>query len=199
MSTLPIDVQTDDDSFVNAPALLAHLRAACSNPDCKRERVYMGYQVRRPGGSHAHTLTWLGPCGDATCSNGACRPYNIRATLALRRAVCSEEHTLPTMVEGRYSSLQHAQRRAEDCLQTLATASTLVYHEAERLVVCCRLPRPQVQNMTVMGYPRAVSRNEALFRDTGLTTYPKYMVGGGYILSSDVARCCSWLMTFPSC
>lgn len=38
-------VQTDDDSFVNVPGLTAVLRQECRNTGCRREALYMGYQV----------------------------------------------------------------------------------------------------------------------------------------------------------
>lgn len=43
---LLMDSQTDDDSFVNVPALLTYVRSACAQPDCKNERAYMGFEVR---------------------------------------------------------------------------------------------------------------------------------------------------------
>lgn len=44
--------QTDDDSFVNVPALLGVLRQACRTTSCRREALYMGYQVRCLGSLH---------------------------------------------------------------------------------------------------------------------------------------------------
>lgn len=38
-------LKTDDDSFVNVPALVADLRGRCTAPGCHNERLYMGYQV----------------------------------------------------------------------------------------------------------------------------------------------------------
>ena len=42
-------LKTDDDSFVNVPALVADLRSRCTAPGCHNERLYMGYQVWRTG------------------------------------------------------------------------------------------------------------------------------------------------------
>jgi len=38
-------LKTDDDSFVNVPALAADLRRRCTSADCVAEKLYMGYQV----------------------------------------------------------------------------------------------------------------------------------------------------------
>lgn len=38
-------LKTDDDSFVNVPALVADLRSRCTSADCAAEKLYMGYQV----------------------------------------------------------------------------------------------------------------------------------------------------------
>ena len=38
-------LKTDDDSFVNVPAMLADLRARCSSADCTVVKLYMGFQV----------------------------------------------------------------------------------------------------------------------------------------------------------
>ena len=40
-------LKTDDDSFVNVPALVTDLRGKCTTPGCHNERLYMGFQVRR--------------------------------------------------------------------------------------------------------------------------------------------------------
>ena len=40
-------LKTDDDSFVNVPALVADLRRRCTSADCAAEMLYMGYQVLR--------------------------------------------------------------------------------------------------------------------------------------------------------
>jgi hypothetical protein len=41
-------LKTDDDAFVNVPALVHQLRLLCESPDCRRERLYMGLQVIFP-------------------------------------------------------------------------------------------------------------------------------------------------------
>lgn len=38
-------LQTDDDSFVNVPALIGVLKQACKNTGCRHEALYMGCQV----------------------------------------------------------------------------------------------------------------------------------------------------------
>ena len=38
-------LKTDDDSFVNVPAMVADLRGRCASADCAAEKLYMGYQV----------------------------------------------------------------------------------------------------------------------------------------------------------
>ena len=38
-------LKTDDDSFVNVPAMVADLRARCTTTGCAAEKLYMGYQV----------------------------------------------------------------------------------------------------------------------------------------------------------
>lgn len=49
-------MQTDDDTFVNVPALLSTIRQSCEHVDCKNERLYMGSEVSsciRNEGAHA--------------------------------------------------------------------------------------------------------------------------------------------------
>ena len=38
-------LKTDDDSFVNVPALVADLWGRCTTADCAGAKLYMGYQV----------------------------------------------------------------------------------------------------------------------------------------------------------
>jgi Galactosyltransferase len=38
-------LKTDDDAFVNVPALVNDVRNRCLSRDCTQERLYMGYQV----------------------------------------------------------------------------------------------------------------------------------------------------------
>ena len=52
-------LKTDDDSFVNVPALVADLRSRCTAPSCHNERLYMGYQVGR--GDSLRMLSVLRP------------------------------------------------------------------------------------------------------------------------------------------
>jgi galactosylxylosylprotein 3-beta-galactosyltransferase len=40
-------LKTDDDAFVNTPAMVHQLRMLCESPDCRREHLYMGLQCRR--------------------------------------------------------------------------------------------------------------------------------------------------------
>jgi hypothetical protein len=39
------------------------------------------------------------------------------------------------------------------------------------------------------GKPEHPHNSDEFFAHTGLQEYPKYMVGGGYVISDDVARC----------
>jgi Galactosyltransferase len=39
-------LKTDDDAFVNVPAMTLELRAHCENPDCRNERLYIGRMAR---------------------------------------------------------------------------------------------------------------------------------------------------------
>lgn len=83
-------LKTDDDSFVNVPALVGVLKQACKNTGCRHEALYMGCQV-------------------------------------------------------------------------------------ERIIV-------------THGQPQHPHNSDEFFEHTGLQEYPKYMVGGGYVISDDVAR-----------
>lgn len=39
-------LKTDDDAFVNIPALISQLKSLCETPDCGNERIYMGRMAR---------------------------------------------------------------------------------------------------------------------------------------------------------
>jgi len=39
-------LKTDDDAFVNIPALISQLKSLCETPDCVNERIYMGRMAR---------------------------------------------------------------------------------------------------------------------------------------------------------
>lgn len=39
-------LKTDDDAFINVAPLMEELRAMCENPDCRRERLYMGKMAK---------------------------------------------------------------------------------------------------------------------------------------------------------
>ncbi|KAI3437945.1 hypothetical protein D9Q98_000389 [Chlorella vulgaris] len=39
-------LKTDDDAFINVAPLMEQLRAMCENPDCRRERLYMGKMAK---------------------------------------------------------------------------------------------------------------------------------------------------------
>ena len=45
------------------------------------------------------------------------------------------------------------------------------------------------------GKPEHPHNSDEFFAHTGLQEYPKYMVGGGYVISDDVAR---WVSQWPS-
>ena len=48
----------------------------------------------------------------------------------------------------------------------------------------------QVQSIVVThGRPHHLHNSDDFWQHTGLDRYPKYMVGGGYVISEDVARC----------
>lgn len=48
---------------------------------------------------------------------------------------------------------------------------------------------PQVERIIVThGKPEHPHNSDEFFAHTGLQEYPKYMVGGGYVISDDVAR-----------
>mmetsp|Transcript_1306 Transcript_1306/g.3905 ORF Transcript_1306/g.3905 Transcript_1306/m.3905 type:complete len:356 (+) Transcript_1306:621-1688(+) len=83
-------LKTDDDSFVNVPALVVALQQTCRHQGCRKEGLYMGYQV-------------------------------------------------------------------------------------EKIVV-------------THGQPDHPHNSDEFWEHTGLNRYPKYMVGGGYVISEDVAR-----------
>ena len=56
-------------------------------------------------------------------------------------------------------------------------------------VLCCALADLQVENIVVTYLRPEHPHNSAeFFAHTGLKNYPKYMVGGGYVISDDVAR-----------
>ena len=50
-ATLPHDaaliLKTDDDSFVNVPALMRELAGVCTQPGCRGERLYLGSLLTR--------------------------------------------------------------------------------------------------------------------------------------------------------
>lgn len=51
------------------------------------------------------------------------------------------------------------------------------------------MARQQVENIVVTyNLPEHPHNSAEFFAHTGLRNYPKYMVGGGYIISDDVAR-----------
>jgi hypothetical protein len=68
---------------------------------------------------------------------------------------------------------------------------------------------PQVERIIVThGKPEHPHNSDEFFAHTGLQEYPKYMVGGGYVISDDVARwvtqwssllaaCASWAFPQP--
>lgn len=48
---------------------------------------------------------------------------------------------------------------------------------------------PQVERIIVThGKPEHPHNSDEFYAHTGLQEYPKYMVGGGYVISDDVAR-----------
>lgn len=88
-------LKTDDDAYINVPAMTAQLRALCEHPGCVGERIYMGKMARhsevllQPGHKwnnaafYNHTgASWVGAGG---CMWGGAGPAGVGSALARRR------------------------------------------------------------------------------------------------------------------
>lgn len=177
-------LKTDDDAFINVPPMIAQLRALCENPGCASERIYMGRMAKhsevllQPGHKwnnlafHDHTGGGRGPCWRA----------------------CGRSRRPLGALEG--GSRCHG--REGDCGQAGAKLSNMQPAHPERS--CCfarALAAPAVAALLVSsrGYPaplcgKGLPTHAALAElpPAGLREYPNYMMGGGYVVSGEVAR-----------
>ena len=168
-------LKADDDAFINVPSLVRELKAHCLSHGCRKERMYFGREIRnnlvrvaagdkwqviRPRSNNAPPKVASGESYPVLPARSFART-GVR--LLASRAPCLEAESLPGTPATKTCNPRSSFSPSGLSVLSVDSRSTQRHP--------CREPAQDVEYLN----------------HTSLKTYFPYMMGGGYVLSADLA------------